>query len=101
VTATTGGAPVVTLREGVLFRELQGEAVIIDLQTGYLYGLDEVSFRFWRTLQEEGDLDVACTHLLAQFDGVDEATLRRDLAVFIGQLEDAGLLSGPAPAPSV
>jgi DeoR/GlpR family transcriptional regulator of sugar metabolism len=45
----------------------------------------------WQLLQEHGDVDPVVEQLLAEFD-VEEAELRRDLALLIGQLEEAGLI---------
>lgn len=84
------------LRDDVLLRELQGEAVVIDLASGYLYGLDAVAYRVWQAVQATADLDAACERLVGAFEGVDRATLRRDLDALIAQLAEAGLLAGSA-----
>ena len=80
----------------VLFRELVGEAVLLDLKTQRYYGLDEVGTRIWQLLQEQGRTDAVLAALCAEYD-VDEARLRRDLSVFIGELADAGLIVLSAP----
>jgi len=45
--AATARAP-----DGVLFRELEGEAVILSVEGGTYYGLDDVGTRMWTALLE-------------------------------------------------
>ncbi len=40
----------------VLCRDLGAEAVVLDLESGIYYGLDEVGLRMWKLLQEHGDV---------------------------------------------
>lgn len=80
----------------VLFRELAGESVLLDLRSESYFGLDPVGTRMWRALRETGSLEAA----LASLDGVWEvepARLREDLARLVDELAAQGLLDvGPA-----
>jgi hypothetical protein len=76
--------------DDVLYNDLGGEAVIVNLVTGKYYGLDEVGARAWALLAEHGRIEPAYQALLAEYD-VDEAQLRRDLSQLIEALADRGL----------
>ena len=71
--------------EDVLFHELSGEAVILNVTTGKYYGLDEVGTRMWALLAEHGRLEPAYQALLAEYD-VDEARLQQDLIELVDRL---------------
>jgi hypothetical protein len=94
----------VTISPDVLFQELNGESVLLDLKTERYFGLDDIGTSMWRLLESNGRVEAACTRLLQQYE-VDETTLRDDLAELIDKLAEAGLLSvqpagDDAPQPS-
>jgi hypothetical protein len=75
----------------VLFQELEGEMVLLNLETEHYYGLDDVGTRFWQLLTEHGDMERVLTQMIAEFD-VDEATIRADVTRLVSELSTAGLL---------
>jgi hypothetical protein len=75
----------------VLFQEIGGETVLLDLEAERYYGLDAVGSRFWSLLAGDGDVDSVISRLLAEFD-VEEARVRADIAALVAQLEGAGLI---------
>lgn len=81
----------VTVPESVLFRDLDGEAVLLETGSGRYYGLDEVGTRMWNLLQLHGETAAVCRTLLAEYD-VPEDRLREDLGRFIETLAARGLL---------
>jgi hypothetical protein len=83
---------VVKPKPEVVFQEIEGELVLLDLDAGSYYALDEVGARCWELILEHDDLDGVVAAMLAEFE-VDEATLRADLDVLFGQLRDAGLVT--------
>ena len=76
----------------VLFRELDGEAVMLDLGTEKYYGLDKVGTRMWQLLEEHDDTEKVIAVLLTEYD-VTEERLRQDLAELVENLTEAGLAS--------
>jgi hypothetical protein len=82
----------VTMLSEVLFRELDGEAVILDLNSERYYGLDEVGTRIWQLLAEHGDPLTAREAMLAEYD-VDDETLTRDMVELIEKLAENGLVA--------
>lgn len=66
------------VREDVVFRDLEGEAVILHLKTGVYFGLDPVATRIWHFLYERRPLRQILDALLAGYD-VAEAQCEQDL----------------------
>jgi hypothetical protein len=81
----------VQVPEGVLIRELQGESVLLNLESECYFGLDEVGTRMWNALASTDSIEAACETLLAEYD-VEPARLRSDLATFIDTLAEEGLV---------
>ena len=82
----------VTVPESVLFRDLDGEAVLLETATGRYYGLNEVGTRMWSLLHLHGEIEAVCRRLLAEYD-VPESRLREDLAQLIDALAARGLIN--------
>lgn len=64
--------------DDVVFREVGGEAVILDLQHGTYFGLDPVGTRIWQLLEGRADLQHVVETLVTEYD-VERATAERDL----------------------
>lgn len=69
----------------VVFRDLQGEAVILHLGTGTYFGLDEVGTRAWQLLAEYNTLSAVCGRLADEFDAPPDQ-IERDLKALVDQL---------------
>jgi len=80
----------------VLFQELKGEAVLLDLKAERYYGLDDIAMRMWQLVSESGDVMAARARLLEEFE-VEPEILDRDLASQIAQWVEAGLVSPVEP----
>jgi hypothetical protein len=77
----------------VIFQEVEGELVLLDLDGEHYFSLDEVGGRVWLLLVEyDGDVESIVMAMLDEFD-VEEQTLRRDIDALLGQLRAAGLLA--------
>lgn len=81
----------VAIPETVLFRELDGEAVLLATGSGKYFGLNEVGTRMWTLLRQHGEVESACRALLQEYD-VPEARLREDLVHFVDTLAIRGLI---------
>src|SRR5438067_9879715 len=69
---------VITINPDVTFRELDGEIVILNLETGIYFGLDAVGARTWRLIGDHGSLGVVFDALRSEYDAVP-LVLERDL----------------------
>jgi hypothetical protein len=78
------------LRPEVVFRELDDEAVLLNLKTGTYFGLDPVGTRVWQLLVEDGSLARVLETLLQEYE-VEPATLEWDLLNLSRQLCEHGL----------
>ncbi len=75
----------------VLYRDLEGEAVILDLKTGTYFGLNEVGTRMWALLAEHGQARPAYDRMLDEYD-VPAEQLEHDLLALISDLAERNLL---------
>jgi hypothetical protein len=87
VTAET----LVSIPEDVLFRELDGEAIILNLAKGLYFGLDPVGTRIWIVLAESSSVGRAIEVLTGEYD-VEPAVAAQDVVELVSTLRDQGLL---------
>lgn len=73
----------------VVWRDVDGEVVILNVVTGQYFGLDAVGSQVWILLQSAGqdglDLQALSALVTQQFE-VDAATAERDLAALVEDL---------------
>lgn len=74
----------------VVFRELDGETVILNLETGIYFGLDDIGTRMWTLLREHQRLHTVLDRMLEEYD-VPAATLQEHLLRLAGELSTHGL----------
>jgi hypothetical protein len=75
----------------VLYTELQDEAVLLDLNVGVYYGLNEVAFKMWRGI-ENGESEASLVAMICEEFDVSEETVRNDLANLRSSLIEKGLI---------
>lgn len=76
----------------VVFRELEGEAVLLDLATGTYFGLNATGTRMWQLIEVHHLLGQVLTALAQEFDA-PRPQLEADLFEFVAQLESRSLLT--------
>ena len=89
--ATTALDRTVRITEETIFRELAGEAVLLQLRAGMYFGLDTVGTRLWQLIAEHGNLRRVFAQAREEFD-VDDATLERDLLALVDNLVSRDLV---------
>lgn len=75
----------------VLYKELEGEAVLLDLDTETYFGLNGAGARCWQLLTTAPSLRDALEVLVEEYD-VAPDQLRRDLDALVDELLERGLL---------
>lgn len=75
----------------VLFRQIEGESVLLNLQNERYFGLDEVGTRMWTLLTTSDSIQAAYDALLGEYE-VDAELLRRNLQDLLAKLVENGLL---------
>ena len=76
----------------VLFQEVSGETVLLDLASESYFGLDEIGTRIWTLINEGRAVGEVTDTLLEEYE-VDRTTLEADLHELLSSLLDAGLMS--------
>ncbi|HET7875175.1 MAG TPA: PqqD family protein [Methylomirabilota bacterium] len=93
----SGKAPTISLDDtvsaspDVIFRELDGQLVLLDLATASYFGLNDVGLRFWTLIQADGSLARAFTVLRGEYR-VAPKELERDLLRLVDELSERGLV---------
>ena len=82
----------VKVSEDVLFQELQGDAVLLDLKTGVYFGLDKVGTRIWHLLGEQPTVSGVISTMTQEYD-VAEDRCSQDVVDLVGRLQEQGLLT--------
>ena len=81
----------VTVGANAVFRDLDGEAVILDLESGTYFGLNDVGTRMWQLMEQHGSPRAALDELREEFD-VASDILERDLIALAAELAGKGLI---------
>lgn len=82
----------ITLSPHVLSQEVSGETVLLDLESEYYFGLDEVGTRIWQLIRDSGELHTIYNTLLEEYE-VEETQLWTDLEALITDACERGLIT--------
>jgi hypothetical protein len=82
---------VFTVSSDVLFQEVSGETVLLDLESEQYFGLDAVGTRIWSLLKEGRAVREMVETLLAEYE-VEREQLAGDVRELLAALLDAGLI---------
>ncbi len=75
----------------VVTREVGGEMMLVDLESGTYFGLNEVGGRLWQELDNGKSLGEACDLLQMEFD-VAREQLESDVCALVEELVERKLL---------
>jgi len=81
----------VTFAETVFAQEVDGEMVLLDMESENYFGLDEVGTAIWQAMQEKEILKEVFEVLSEQYE-VEPEMLEKDLSDFLGKLVESGLV---------
>ena len=81
----------ISVPQHTLFRELAGEAVLLNLDSGTYFGLDETGTSFWQALTTTDTIQGAYDLLLSEYD-VEPDDLRQDISGLLDKLIDHALV---------
>jgi hypothetical protein len=76
----------------VVFQQLNGEAIVLNLTTGHTCSLDEIGVRMWELLSEHLAIEPAYLALLDEYD-VQQDMLKANLIELVDNLASHSLLS--------
>lgn len=80
------------LADGVSFTQMDDEAVLLDLNTGTYFGLNDVGCRLVALLQQGLSLDESSARLASEFDIAQELALK-DITRLVDDMVEKNLLS--------
>jgi hypothetical protein len=83
--------------DGLLHTELEGQTVLLNVDTGTYHGLDEVATRIWEILQAPTTLSVLVDQLATEFE-VERPQCLADVSRFVEKMSEAKLLVVESPA---
>lgn len=75
----------------IMTRRVGEDVVVLDLQSGIYFGLDEIGVRVWGLL-EKGETVSAAIAAIAEAYDVAQETVRADVCELVQELLDRGLL---------
>lgn len=81
----------IVFADTVFAQEVDGEMVLLDMNSENYFGLDEVGSDIWKAIEEKKVLKEVLERLLEQYD-VEEEVLKKDLFSFVEKLEESGLV---------
>jgi coenzyme PQQ synthesis protein D (PqqD) len=84
--------PQFRLSPDVLYRDLEGQAVILDLSSGLYFGLNEIGTRIW-TLIGEGRSVADIVQILSHEYEADALNIERDVRELADALLSRNLIS--------
>ena len=76
----------------VITRELSGETVLLNLESGVYYGLDVVATRVWQLLMQGRTIAGVCEAMVDEYD-VALDVLRDDVTRLVGELRERGIVT--------
>ncbi len=80
-----------TIPKELIYQELDGEMVLLDMQSGQYFGIDEVGSRIWQLVEKQYAPAGILKALLEEYD-VEESVCREQVAQFFQELLDKKLL---------
>lgn len=86
----------VAIGSDVVSRDMEGEAIILNLESGTYFGLDSVGTRIWSLLRKDGSLRRTFELLEQEYD-VEPERLKADILRLVGELRANHLLSVAPP----
>jgi len=81
----------ITFADTVFAQEVDGEMVLLDMNSENYFGLDEVGTAIWQAMQEKETLQEVLDVLLEQYE-VESDVLEKDLADFVAKLVESELV---------
>jgi coenzyme PQQ synthesis protein D (PqqD) len=83
---------VIKLRDDVMWREVDGEIVVLDKRTWQYIGINQTGATLWTTVVGGASRDQLVDRLLDEFE-VDRETAEQDVASFLETLRELQLLA--------
>jgi hypothetical protein len=83
---------VLLCNESVVCAELDGEAVLLNVESGLYFGMDAVGTQIWGLLTQGATEEEITARILEEYEATPEQ-VRADLIEFLGLLQEKGLIT--------
>ncbi len=80
----------VTVAKAVFSQEVDGEMVLLDMNSENYFGLDETGSAIWQAMQKTGSLQEVYEKMLVQYE-VEPEVLQQDILNFVEKLIEVGV----------
>ncbi len=84
---------VVSKNQDVIWREVDGETVLLNPETGRYFGLNRVACSFWNKVDGKTSLEEIIDQLLLEYE-VEREVLSQDIRELVAALTEYQLLLG-------
>lgn len=81
-----------TIAEGILFRQVENEGILLHIASGTYYSLSDTSILFWQALAESKPLIPVVEQILNKYE-VDRDRVLQDLESFLQDLSARGIIT--------
>ena len=81
----------ITFADTVFAQEIDGEMVLLDMNSESYFGLNDINTAIWKVIEEKKVLQEVYETMLVEYD-IEEEVLKKDLVNFVKQLESFGLI---------
>jgi hypothetical protein len=88
---TIGENAVVSQAAGLVASDLDEKKVMMNIESGKYFGLDNVGSRIWELIEKPHPVHELILELLKEYD-VEENTCRQDVLAFLNKLYDQELI---------
>lgn len=82
---------VVVISDDVVSCDLDGEAAILNIESGIYYGLDPIGAKIWNSIQKPCSISYLVNLIINEYD-VEEKRCKTDIIELVHDLIDNGLV---------
>jgi hypothetical protein len=82
----------IRINDDVLWQELQGEAVLLNLKTGVYFGLNPIGTRIWELLADRGMVRDVVDAIVGEYD-VETPACADDVIALISDMQKHALVT--------
>ena len=72
-------------KDGLVEAQIDGETVMMDIESGNYYGLDLVATRIWQMIEQPQSVQNLCSQLLLEYE-VSEQQCQQDVISFLNKM---------------
>ena len=82
---------IIQRRQSLVIQEIDGDVVILNLDSGEYYGLAEVGVEIWKRIEQPQNVQSLIDSLIADFEG-DAEVIQADVLEFLNNMQEEGII---------